>query len=90
VLIFLELQRNVLECMVLSVIGNKTDLESQRQVPREEALQYAASVGGSYFESSALNDEGGMMLMVTICNCWIVHSQMFSVNSNICNRKSSF
>ncbi|PNF23386.1 hypothetical protein B7P43_G12942 [Cryptotermes secundus] len=53
-----ELQRNVLEPMVLSVVGNKTDLESRRQVTREEALQYAASIGGNYFESSAVNDEG--------------------------------
>ncbi|XP_021938344.1 ras-related protein RabJ isoform X2 [Zootermopsis nevadensis] len=53
-----ELQRNVVECLVLSVVGNKTDLESQRQVPTEEAVQYAASIGGSYFESSALHDEG--------------------------------
>ncbi|KAJ4432321.1 hypothetical protein ANN_20940 [Periplaneta americana] len=53
-----ELQRNVLEAMVLSVVGNKTDLESQRQVTRDEALQYTSSIGGSYFESSALHDEG--------------------------------
>lgn len=53
-----ELQRNVLESMVLSVVGNKTDLESQRKVTRDEALQYAASIGGNYFESSALHDEG--------------------------------
>jgi len=44
--------------MVLSVVGNKTDLESQRKVTREEALMYAASIGGNYFESSALHDEG--------------------------------
>ncbi|XP_069688175.1 uncharacterized protein RabX1 isoform X1 [Periplaneta americana] len=55
-----ELQRNVLEAMVLSVVGNKTDLESQRQVTRDEALQYTSSIGGSYFESSALHDEGCM------------------------------
>lgn len=44
--------------MVLSVVGNKTDLESQRKVTREEAMQYAVSIGGNYFESSALHDEG--------------------------------
>ncbi|KAJ9583759.1 hypothetical protein L9F63_021896, partial [Diploptera punctata] len=53
-----ELQRNVLESMVLSVVGNKTDLEAERKVSREEALQYATSIGGSYYESSALHDEG--------------------------------
>lgn len=53
-----ELQRNVVEPMVLSVIGNKTDLSEQRKVSREEAFQYAQSIGGNYFESSALQDEG--------------------------------
>lgn len=64
--IFVELQRNVLESMVLNVVGNKTDLESQRQVTREEALQYTASIGGSYFESSALHDEGDTLYAVAI------------------------
>jgi hypothetical protein len=44
--------------MVLSIVGNKTDLEPQRQVTKDEAQHYAASIGGSYFESSAVNDEG--------------------------------
>jgi Ras-related protein Rab-21 len=49
--------------MVLSVVGNKTDLESQRKVTREEAFQYAASIGGNYFESSALHDEGDVFFL---------------------------
>jgi hypothetical protein len=52
--------------MVLSVVGNKTDLESQRQVTTDEALQYATSIGGTYFESSALHDEGDILFTVTI------------------------
>ncbi|XP_067003692.1 ras-related protein Rab-21 isoform X3 [Anabrus simplex] len=51
-----ELQRNVEEPMVLCVVGNKTDLASDRKVSREEAFQYAQSIGGNYFESSALQD----------------------------------
>jgi Ras-related protein Rab-21 len=50
--------------MVLSVVGNKTDLESQRKVTREEAMQYAVSIGGNYFESSALHDEGDMLFTI--------------------------
>jgi hypothetical protein len=73
VLLFSELQRNVLELMVLSVVGNKTDIESQRKVTRGEAVQYAASVGGSYFESSALHYEGDVWFTVLhhICNITI-------------------
>lgn len=53
-----ELQRNVEEPLVLCVVGNKTDLEAQRKVTKEEAEQYASSIAASYFESSALNDTG--------------------------------
>ncbi|KAG8231121.1 hypothetical protein J437_LFUL010447 [Ladona fulva] len=54
----IELQRNVEEPMVLCVVGNKVDLASQRKVPRDEAYQYASSIGGLYFEASALQDQG--------------------------------
>jgi hypothetical protein len=64
--------------MVLSVVGNKTDLESQRQVTRDEAVQYAASIGGNYFESSAVNDEGDILFTVTITDrlCWQQHFEL--------------
>lgn len=54
----------MLEPLVLSIVGNKTDLESQRKVTREEAIQYAASIGGNYFESSALHDEGDVCFTI--------------------------
>jgi hypothetical protein len=53
-----------MEPMVLSVVGNKTDLESQRKVTREEAVQYTALIGGNYFESSALHDEGDVLFTI--------------------------
>ncbi|XP_075219839.1 RAS oncogene family member RabX1 [Lycorma delicatula] len=53
-----ELQRNVEEPLILCVVGNKTDLEAQRKVSKEEAMDYANSIGGTYFESSALHDQG--------------------------------
>ncbi|XP_054280531.1 ras-related protein Rab-31-like [Macrosteles quadrilineatus] len=53
-----ELQRNVDEPLVLCIVGNKTDLEHQRKVTKEEAMQYSQSIGGTYFEVSALNDLG--------------------------------
>jgi Ras-related protein Rab-21 len=67
-MLLLELQRNVPEPMVLSIVGNKIDLESQRQVTKDEAHQYAASIGGSYFESSAVKDEGEILFKVTIAD----------------------
>lgn len=53
-----ELKRNVEEPLVLCVVGNKTDLESSREVNREEAFHYSKSIGGTYFETSALQDQG--------------------------------
>ncbi|CAG2055228.1 unnamed protein product [Timema podura] len=48
----------VKEPMVLCLVGNKCDLEVERQVSKDEALQYACSIGATYFESSALHDQG--------------------------------
>jgi len=44
--------------MVLSLVGNKADLQNKRKVSTEEAAQYAASIGGAYYEVSALQDIG--------------------------------
>jgi len=52
------LQRNVEEPLFMCLIGNKTDLGNQRKVAREEAIQYAGTIGGHYYESSALQDQG--------------------------------
>jgi GTPase SAR1 family protein len=54
--------------MVLSIVGNKIDLESQRQVTEDEAQQYASSIGGSYFESSAVKDEGEILFKIAVAD----------------------
>ncbi|XP_058466209.1 uncharacterized protein LOC131439331 [Malaya genurostris] len=61
-----ELQRNVQEPMVLSLVGNKLDLEEKRAVSREEASLYATSIGGNYFETSALQDQGIEQVFISI------------------------
>jgi len=43
--------------MVLTLVGNKTDLEETRTVSREEAYLYAASIGATYIETSAIKDQ---------------------------------
>lgn len=55
-----ELQNNVPEAMVLSVVGNKSDLEELRAVSASEASQFAASIGAHYCETSALHDQHGI------------------------------
>ena len=40
------------------IIGNKSDLEDQRQVSRSSGEEFAHSLGAMFFETSALDDEG--------------------------------
>lgn len=46
--------------MILTLVGNKIDLEKQRAVSREEAFLYASSINGSYYETSAINGGRGI------------------------------
>ena len=43
---------------MLSIAGNKSDLDRHRVVPRQEAADYAASVGAHYAETSAKTGRG--------------------------------
>ncbi|RZC36778.1 ras-related protein RABF2b [Asbolus verrucosus] len=53
-----ELTRNVESPMVLCVVGNKIDLAKNREVSRDDAIQYARSIGATYHECSAMHDQG--------------------------------
>jgi len=52
-----ELNEKAPANIVLTLVGNKIDLET-RQVRREEAEEYARSLGLRYFEVSAKNNTG--------------------------------
>ncbi|KAF7395146.1 hypothetical protein HZH66_008320 [Vespula vulgaris] len=53
-----ELKRNVEEQMVLTVIGNKSDLFNDREVDSEEGRFYATKIGATYHETSVLHNDG--------------------------------
>ncbi|XP_064543579.1 uncharacterized protein RabX1 [Drosophila montana] len=53
-----ELHRNVQDPMILTLVGNKTDMQSQRAVSRDEAHLFAISIGATYFETSTETDQG--------------------------------
>ncbi len=53
-----ELRKMVGQDIVLSLVGNKSDLERSRTVPKEAASEYAASVGAAYSETSAKLSRG--------------------------------
>jgi len=53
-----ELNRYVGHPVVLCVLGNKCDLEDQRQVDPKHGQEYATSIGALFFETSALSNAG--------------------------------
>ena len=53
-----ELRKMVGDSIQLSIAGNKSDLERQRVVSRQEAAEYADSVGAHYAETSAKQNRG--------------------------------
>mmetsp|Transcript_19622 Transcript_19622/g.48160 ORF Transcript_19622/g.48160 Transcript_19622/m.48160 type:complete len:214 (+) Transcript_19622:319-960(+) len=53
-----ELRKMVGEGIVLCIAGNKIDLDKERQVSKEEAEEYAKSVGATHCLTSAKNGKG--------------------------------
>jgi Ras-related protein Rab-21 len=53
-----ELRKIVGKGIVLCIVGNKIDMEKKRQVDKEEALNYAASVGAVHCLASAKTGKG--------------------------------
>ncbi|GAU97671.1 hypothetical protein RvY_08927 [Ramazzottius varieornatus] len=53
-----ELKKMLGTDIMLTIIGNKTDLEKQRNVSVETAEQYAESVGATHFQTSAKLNRG--------------------------------
>lgn len=50
-----ELQRKVQDSMVLILVGNKCDLSERREVNKDEAIQYAKSIGGNLIDVKLLS-----------------------------------
>ncbi|XP_043695989.1 ras-related protein Rab11D-like [Telopea speciosissima] len=63
-----ELRRTVDRKMVILLIGNKTDLENQRDVPTEHAQKYARRKKLIFFETSALEAINIDTAVLTIVN----------------------
>ncbi|XP_068139730.1 ras-related protein Rab-21 isoform X1 [Drosophila tropicalis] len=53
-----ELKQMLGSDITLIIVGNKTDLEDQRAIDYESAMQYARTVGAQYVETSAKENEG--------------------------------
>jgi len=62
-----ELRANVMDDILLTVVGNKTDLNKQRAVPREKGREFAEAINATYIETSAKDGEGIIQLFTEIC-----------------------
>lgn len=54
---FTEIKENAVAWIKLMLIGNKIDLEDQREVTKEEAMELAEKLGIPYMETSALDKD---------------------------------
>ncbi|XP_073832987.1 RAS oncogene family member Rab21 [Musca autumnalis] len=70
-----ELKRMLGSEIILTIAGNKIDLEEQRTVQEDEAVAYAESVGAHYFETSAKTNENVDELFMELTRLMVQHAQ---------------
>jgi small GTP-binding protein len=63
------------------LVGNKCDLESKREVDKQNAMDYAKSIGAKYYETSALTDEN-KNVKVVFQQCAHMILTKYTSNSN--------
>lgn len=77
----IELRRNIEESLVLVLVGNKCDLLNERKVDSEEGRKYATTIGASYHETSALNDEGIEQVFLVIALGLLRYYFLYKISS---------
>ena len=66
------------------VVGNKCDLEDQREITREQGMEFATKIGAKYYETSALTDfNKNCKVIFQTCADMIINN----INSEIKKRK---
>ena len=53
-----ELQRSLQDDIIITIVGNKIDLEEEREISKDEGIEFANSIKASYFEVSAKTGDG--------------------------------
>lgn len=71
-----ELKRMLGSDIILTIAGNKIDLEEQRTVPEDDAITYAESVGAHYFETSAKTNDNVDELFMELTKLMVHHAQV--------------
>ncbi|XP_055304175.1 ras-related protein Rab-21 [Sitodiplosis mosellana] len=85
-----ELKKMLGSEIVLTIVGNKIDLNKDRTVPFETAEGYAQSVGAMHFETSAKNNVGVEDLFLGLTNMMIEAYDAKRNQENALNRSNSF
>lgn len=79
-----ELKKILGNEIIIVIVGNKTDLEKDRNVPVEEALNYAQSVGAKHFETSAKLNEGVDEVFIELTKDMVnIHKQKMEASANL-------
>ena len=63
-----EIKEKCNEHTVIMLVGNKSDLEDQRQITRAEATAYAENLQIPYLETSALSGDNVVVMFETVVN----------------------
>lgn len=80
-----ELQRQADPSIVIMLVGNKTDMESQRKTSREIGEQYAKEEGLLFAEASAKTGEGVEELFMEIGSSFISSHWHQALNLSSCS-----
>ena len=54
-----QIKKNKMGGMPVIIVGNKCDLQNEREITKQEGEEFANSIGAFYIETSALTDENG-------------------------------
>jgi small GTP-binding protein len=66
------------------IVGNKCDLESERKIDSQEAIEYAKEIGSKYYETSAKTDANGNCKIIFEECANMIYTPMSQNNSKKC------
>lgn len=84
-----ELKKMLGSDIVLVIVGNKIDLQKDRNVSQEMAENYAESVGATHYETSAKNNVGIEEVFLGLTQLMITVSDMKRPQENAISRTNS-
>ena len=71
-----KIKKNRVDKLPIVLVGNKSDLNQERKITKQNGENYAKSIGASYFETSALKDQdGNCKLVFQECASKIIKNQ---------------